>query len=143
VGDQQQQRQRGRLARQVAQQVERGGVGPVQVVQQQHQRPLGRGGGEEGTGLGEERRLACRLAPPRRRQRRRQRRQVRGGGQRRERRPPGAIRRRVGQVVAAADRQARTALQRLAPQRLGQGGLADPRLPADQHQAAAPGHGEL
>ena len=52
---------------------------------------------------------------------------------------PGAVGRRLGQVVAAPDQHQRALRGRLGQQRLGEGGLADARLAADEHQRPAPG----
>jgi hypothetical protein len=58
-----------------------------------------------------------------------------------ERLDPRAVWRRLGEVVAAPDEHERALLGGLPAERLREGGLADPRLPADQDQAAAPGEG--
>src|SRR5205823_4543992 len=61
------------------------------------------------------------------------------GGQPVERLDPRAVGRGLREVVAAPDKDERALLGRLPAQRLGQGGLADARLAADEHQRPTPG----
>ena len=52
---------------------------------------------------------------------------------------PGAVGRRLAEVVAAPGEGQRAPPHTLGQRPLGQRGLADARLPADQHQRSAPG----
>ncbi len=139
-----QHRQRGEFAGQEAQQVEGGMVGPVQVVQQQHQ-GLPRGGGREDVPHPqEERRLAHGGAGPARVA-------AEGGwyreigceGHARQGLGPGAVGRRLAEVVAAPDQHPRALFLGLAAECLGQGGLTDARLAADEHQRPVASQGGI
>ena len=137
VGDEQEDRIRRERAGQEAQQVERGGVGPLEVIEEERERLPGRRRSEEAAHLGEELPDAARSG-------------VEGGGDERKIRRwrklgaglgPWAVGGRVGEIVAAPDEYERTLLRRLPAQRLRERRLADPRLTADQDEAPPPGEG--
>jgi len=143
VGGEGEERRVRQPARQDAQQIERGGVGPVEIIQQQDERLAGGECRQVVAHAPDNRLLAAQgLAAPRRGQhRRRQRGEVgvaRGSGQRLG---PGAVGRGLAQVVATADQHQRTLFARRGQQRLRQRRLADPRLAADEHQRPTPGEG--
>ena len=136
VGGDQEERERGSLARQVAEEVEGAAIGPVEVLEDDDDGSLGRRR-EALPHLGEERVAAAGVAGPV------------GGGQRRGQRrqsvtgratgqlSPRAVRRGGGQVVAATCENQGAAGRRFARNRPHQRGLADPGLARDEHKAAA------
>jgi hypothetical protein len=54
---------------------------------------------------------------------------------------PWAVRRRLGEIEAAPDEDERSPFYSFATERLGERGLADARLAADEHEATPPGQG--
>ncbi len=60
------------------------------------------------------------------------------GGSTDQRLDPRTVGRRLREVVAPADEDERTKLRRLVTERLSERGLADPRLADDEHEAALP-----
>jgi len=141
VGGEQEHGQIRAAARQEAEEIEGGGVGPVQILQQQDQRVTGGEGGEVVQAAPHDGVLVDRGFAV-----------TRGGEQRRrqggqpgvarspiEHLAPGAIGRGLGAVVAPTDENERPLPAGLGEQGLGEGGLADARLAADEDEGAAPG----
>jgi hypothetical protein len=107
-----------------AQEIDAGGIGPVQILQRQQQR-LPRRRGREGL-------------PELLRRRARAGRRGDGpvaGRQARARVEPGTVRRRDAKIVAPSDRHADAARLRRGRQRADQGGFADARFARDQEKA--------
>jgi len=135
-----QQRQRAEIAGHKAEQIEAARVRPVQIVEQEQHGSRGSECREEVEHLPEEFPLAGNFPDGAAHRE--------GIGQRRhlirltiapEEFDPGAIGRRLGEVVAPPDEDQRPPRLGIPAHRLGQRGLADARLAADEHQAAPPG----
>ncbi len=142
VRDDNQQWQRGEGAGEESQEVEAGRVAPVEVVEQQDGGPYLRERGEEVAHLLEERRLAGDRAN----------RAATGEGDGEGRKAvarlaateqfrPRAVGGRVGEIVASPYQHERAPLPRFGAECLREGGLADPRVTADEHEATMPGDG--
>jgi hypothetical protein len=135
IRGEQQERQGGEVACQGAQQVEGGGIGPVQVVEEDDERPGGGEGGQVGQGAADGGVLAGQHFRGAFGGQHRRRQGVRTRADRRapERLGPGAIGGRLAQVVAAPDQHQRPLRPGLGQEHLGQRRLADPGLAADEH----------
>jgi hypothetical protein len=140
VGGEQEERQVREAARNHAQEVAGGRVGPVQVLQQQGEgarraeyREVGQGAPHDGVLAAQ--RLAIALGGQDRRRQVGQAVAARGAA---EQLTPGAVGRGLGQVVAAPHQHQQVLATPLGQRRLGQGRLADARLAADEHQRPSP-----
>jgi hypothetical protein len=130
------------MASEGAQEIERCGIGPLQIVEQDRQRALDCARGEGRARLGEGRLPPgddhpvaigadeCRWQGGMREE----------GGESGERLAPGAVGRGLDEIVAATDQHGPDC-RHLAEQLLRQRGLANPGLATDHDQAAAPCHG--
>jgi hypothetical protein len=144
IGDQQEEGQVGEGTGEEAEEIEGGGVRPVEVIEQQEERMLCGEGSEEVAGVVEEGSLAGDRTDG----------AALGEGGRKDGRvvygrvggeeiDPGTVGRGLGKVVAASDQHQRALLSCLPRQCLGERGLADPRLPTDQNEAAVPCEGGI
>jgi hypothetical protein len=132
VGDDEEEREGGEGAGEEAEQIEGGGVRPVEVFEQEEQGMLGGDGDEDGAELGEEIRLAGGGVEA-----------GEGWGMDREGQgahaqgdlEPGAIGRGFGAVVAVTGEDEGTGIGGSGRQGMGERGLADTGLTADEHEA--------
>ncbi len=130
------------VAGEEAEEVEARGVAPVEIVEEQGERSVGREGGEERTDFLEEYGSARHVAGNAGAGKcRREGGRLVTGVIRAEQLYPRTVGGSLGEIITASDKDERCPLTRVSAERLGERGLADPRLTADQHQAALPGEG--
>jgi hypothetical protein len=142
VGGEDEQRQCRHRARQKAQQIEARRVRPVQIVEEERDGLRLAQGHEEVLDLHEERHLGgyrADGAPPG--ERVGQHGSGRGRREAGEEVDPRAVRRGLGEVEAMPLQHRHSGPLRFPHRCFGEGGLADTRLAADQHEAALPRHG--
>ena len=134
-----------KVGRNMAQEFQTGGIGPVQILEEHEDRAGGAELGEEAADLSEERGLVGDALQDAAGEGSRWGWQLGGGGIGRHEVEPGSVRRGVGQVVAVAGQHAAAARGRVLSQVPGQGGLADACLATEEDQPPMAGdtRGEL
>ncbi|HEY7907305.1 MAG TPA: hypothetical protein VIC60_00465 [Thermomicrobiales bacterium] len=132
INGEREQGERRECAGEKAQQIERGEIGPLQIVEDQNERQARGRSGEEVAHLGEKLLRGMAVTVQR----------IGEGRQRGGRQELGAdlypriVRRRLGEIVAPPDEDERPARLGFRAQRLGEGRLADTGLAADEDEMA-------
>ena len=144
VGREDEQAHRRDRLREEAQQVEAGGIDPVQIVEQQHNGPGSGEGIQESAHLSEEGVLTSDRADLTTLSEDRRRRGEDGIGPIAVKEvQPGAVGGGLGEIEAPPRQNERAPFGCFPADGLGEGGLADARLAADQHNTAPPGEGGI